>query len=81
MVVTNSPAQKVELRKHDVLVAFDGQMLVDPEQLRKLVQMHAEGDEIKLTYYRRAKRKPSPRSSPKPPGTTRRWRATACFKA
>ena len=35
-----------------MLVELDGQMLVDPEQLRKLVQMHAEGDTIKLTFFR-----------------------------
>jgi hypothetical protein len=38
------------------LVELDGQMLVHPMQLRKLVQMHAEGDTIKVTFYRGGKK-------------------------
>jgi membrane-associated protease RseP (regulator of RpoE activity) len=55
-VATNSPAAGVGLRKNDVLVELDGQMLVDPEQLRKLVQMHAYGDAMKIDYYRASKK-------------------------
>jgi membrane-associated protease RseP (regulator of RpoE activity) len=50
-VSTDSPAAKVELRKNDVLVKFGGQILVDPSQLRKLVQMHPDGDSVKVTFY------------------------------
>ena len=56
LVSSNSPAAAAGLEKNDVLVAVDGQMLVDPVQLRKLVQMHAEGDMIKLEYYRAGKK-------------------------
>ena len=52
LLAEGSPAAKADLRKHDVLVDLDGQMLVDPHQFRKLVRMHAEGDTVKLTYYR-----------------------------
>jgi hypothetical protein len=55
-VATNGPAGKAGLRKHDVLVQFDDQSLVHPAQLRKLVRVHKEGDEIKLTYYRAGKK-------------------------
>ena len=54
-VATNSPAAKAGLRKNDVLVRFDDQELVHPAQLRKLVLMHKEGDEVKLGYYRGGK--------------------------
>src|SRR5262249_12159313 len=37
------------------LVRFDDQELVHPAQLRKLVLMHKEGDEVKLGYYRGGK--------------------------
>ena len=47
-----SPAAQANFRRNDVLVELDGQMLVDPEQFRKLVQMHAAGETIKLTYFR-----------------------------
>ena len=51
-----SPAAKADFRKNDVLDDLDGQMLVHPIQFRKLVQMHAEGDTIKLTFYRGGKK-------------------------
>lgn len=55
-VSTDSPAAKVELKKNDVLVEFEGQMLVDPIQLRKLVQMHPDGDSVKITFFRSGKK-------------------------
>jgi hypothetical protein len=55
-VATNSPAAKAGLQKNDVLVEMEGQKLVLPEQLRKLVQMRKEGDKVVLTYYRGGKK-------------------------
>lgn len=55
-VATNSPASEADLQKNDVLVELDGQMLVDPVQLRKLVQMHANGDTVKIEFYRAGKK-------------------------
>jgi hypothetical protein len=55
-VVPDSPAAKEGLKKNDVLVTFDEQLLVHPAQLRKLVQMHKEGDTIKLGVYRGGKK-------------------------
>lgn len=54
-VATNSPAAKAGLQKNDVLVEFDGQPLVHPLQLRKLVQVRKEGDTVKLMLYRAGK--------------------------
>lgn len=54
-VTPESPAAKAGLEKHDVLVRFDDQRLVHPAQLRKLVQVRKEGDEVKLVYYRTGK--------------------------
>jgi hypothetical protein len=56
MLAAESPAAKADLHKNDVLVELDGQMLVHPMQLRKLVQMHAEGDTVKITFYRGGKK-------------------------
>jgi len=56
MIAQGSPAEKAGFQKNDVLVELDGQMLVLPLQLRKLVQMHAEGDSVKLTFYRGGKK-------------------------
>ncbi|HWD18493.1 MAG TPA: PDZ domain-containing protein [Verrucomicrobiae bacterium] len=56
MVMSNSPAEKANLRKNDVLAEMDGQMLMDPLQLRKLVQIHGEGEAVKVTYYRAGKK-------------------------
>jgi hypothetical protein len=56
MIAADSPAAKAEFHKNDVLVELDGQMLVHPMQLRKLVQMHAEGDTVQLSFYRAGKK-------------------------
>jgi hypothetical protein len=55
-LASGSPAEKADFHKNDVLVELDGQMLVHPLQLRKLVQMHAEGDTVKLIFYRGGKK-------------------------
>lgn len=55
-VTPDSPATKVGLKKNDVLVEFDGQSLVHPAQLRKLVQVRKEGDSVELVFYRAGKK-------------------------
>jgi len=55
-VAPNSPAAKAGLQKFDVLVAMGDQMLVHPQQLRKLVRLKKEGDSIKLDYFRSGKK-------------------------
>jgi hypothetical protein len=56
LLAPGSPAEKADFHKNDVLVDLDGQMLVHPLQLQKLIQMHAEGDAVKLTFYRAGKK-------------------------
>jgi hypothetical protein len=55
-VATNSPAAKAGLQKNDLLVEFEGQPLVHPQQLRKLIQVRKEGDTVKLVFYRTGKK-------------------------
>jgi hypothetical protein len=55
-LAADSPAAKAEFHKNDVLVDLDGQILVHPMQLRKLVQMHDVGDTVKVTYFRGGKK-------------------------
>lgn len=55
-IAPESPAAKAGLEKNDVLVEFDGQSLVHPAQLRKLIQRHKEGDAVQITYYRAGKK-------------------------
>jgi len=55
-VAAESPAAKAGLQKNDVLVKFEGQLLVLPVQLRKLVQMRKVGDTVKLAVYRAGKK-------------------------
>jgi membrane-associated protease RseP (regulator of RpoE activity) len=55
-VSSNSPAALSGLQKNDVLVDLDGQMLVDATQLRKLVQMHAIGDAVTVSYFHAGKK-------------------------
>jgi RNA-splicing ligase RtcB len=55
-IAAGSPAAKADFHKNDVLVQLDGQMLVHPLQLRKLVQMHGEGEAVNVTFYRGGKK-------------------------
>ena len=52
-VLPDSPAAKAGLQKNDVLVRFDDQVLVNPEQLVTLVHTKKPGDAVKLTYFRK----------------------------
>src|SRR2546423_2175277 len=54
-VAAEGPAAKAGVQKNDVLIQFDGQLLVHPSQLRKLVRMHKPGDSVKLEAYRAGK--------------------------
>jgi hypothetical protein len=55
-VTPDSPAAQAGLQRNDVLVELDGQLLVVPAQLRKLVQARKAGDTIKLMFYRAGKK-------------------------
>jgi hypothetical protein len=55
-ITPDSPAAKAGLEKNDVLVEFEGQPLVHPAQLRKLVQVRKEGDKVELAFYRAGKK-------------------------
>jgi hypothetical protein len=55
-VAPDSPAAKAELQKNDVLAELDGQLLVVPAQLRKLIQVHKQGDTVELVFYRAGKK-------------------------
>ena len=55
-VAPDSPAARAAIQKYDVIEEIGDQMLVDPTQLRKLVQMQKDGDTIKLTLYRSGKK-------------------------
>jgi hypothetical protein len=50
------PAAKAGLRKHDLLVEFEGQPLSHPAQLRRLVQSRKAGDAARLTFFRAGKK-------------------------
>ena len=55
-VAPDSPAAKAGLQKNDVLAKLDGQLLVVPAQLRKLIQVHKQGDTVELVFYRAGKK-------------------------
>jgi hypothetical protein len=55
-VAAGSPAEKAEFHKNDVLAELDGQLLMAPIQFRKLVEMHAPGDTVNVTFYRAGKK-------------------------
>ena len=53
-IMPDSPAAAV-LKRHDVLVKLDDQLLIEQRQLSVLIRNHKEGDEITLTYIRGGK--------------------------
>jgi hypothetical protein len=52
-VAPNSPAAAAGLQENDVLGKLDDQILITPRQLAVLIANHKEGDEVKLTYFRK----------------------------
>jgi len=54
-VAEDSPAAKAGLQKNDVLLELEGQTLVVPAQLRKLIQARKEGDKVMLKLLRAGK--------------------------
>lgn len=54
-VTPDSPAAKAGLLKHDILIRFNDQLLMEPRQLSKLVQARKPGDRVKMTYLRKGK--------------------------
>jgi hypothetical protein len=55
-VAKDSPAAKAGIQKNDVLVDLEGQWLLSPGQLRKLVRMQKEGDSVNLNLFRGGKK-------------------------
>ena len=56
-VAPESPAAKAGIVEHDILLRFDDQILMQPDQLRALVKAHKPGDSVKLTYLRKGEQK------------------------
>ncbi len=48
-IVKGSPAEKAGVRKDDILLKFDDQLLASQDQLRKLTRSRKSGDKVKLT--------------------------------
>ena len=54
-VAKGSPAEKAGLKVNDILTQIDDQLIVNSEQLQTLIKTKNPGDEVALTYYRKAK--------------------------
>jgi hypothetical protein len=48
-VLTDSPADKAGIRKDDILLRFDDQLLATKEQLRKLTRSRKSGDKVRFS--------------------------------
>ena len=55
-VESNSPAEKGGVQKFDLLMQFNDQVLINPEQLKCLVRSKKPGEEVVLTILRKGKR-------------------------
>jgi hypothetical protein len=54
-VAEGSPAEYAGLQLHDILLKFDDQFLVNPEQLKTLVRMRNPGERVNLSILRQSK--------------------------
>jgi hypothetical protein len=54
-VAEGSPAEDAGLQLHDILLKFDEQILVNPEQLKTLVRMHNPSERVNLSILRQSK--------------------------
>ena len=52
-VVPNSPAASAGVQQNDILKMLNDQILMEPTQLRKLLQTFSEGTEVTLTILRK----------------------------
>jgi hypothetical protein len=52
-VVPNSPAASVGIQQNDILKMLNDQILIEPSQLRKLLQTFSEGTDVTLTILRK----------------------------
>jgi serine protease Do len=53
-VVPNGPAAAAGIQQNDILKMLNDQILIEPSQLRKLLQTFSEGTEVTLTILRKA---------------------------
>src|SRR5438477_1025110 len=54
-VESNSPAASAGVQQNDILKMLNDQILIEPSQLRKLLQTFPEGTEVTLTILRKGK--------------------------
>src|SRR6184192_4430203 len=52
-VVPNSPAASAGIQQNDILKMLNDQILIEPSQLRRLLQTFPEGTEVTLTVLRK----------------------------
>ena len=53
-VVPNSPAASVGIQQNDILKMLNDQILIEPSQLRKLLQTFSDGTDVTLTILRKS---------------------------
>jgi hypothetical protein len=53
-VLPDSPAERAGVKQYDVIAKLDDQLLTNPEQLRVLVRMKKQSDDVKLSLIRQA---------------------------
>jgi len=54
-VAQGSPAENAGLKLYDILLKLDDQLLINPDQLKTLVQMRNPGERISLSVLRQSK--------------------------
>jgi serine protease Do len=72
-VVPDSPAATAGVQQNDILKMLNDQILIEPGQLRKLLQTFSDGTEVTLTILRRGQEQKIPVKLAKKEMPQRRW--------
>ena len=81
-VMPNSPAATAGIQQNDILKMLNDQILIEPSQLRKLLQTFSDGTDVTLTVLRKGQeqkvnvkltKKERPQRHSRPPGDKHDW--------
>ncbi len=56
-VRTNSPAERAELKRLDIIVSADGEPITEPRDLQRVVRRHRHGDSVPVSFIRGGKQR------------------------
>ena len=53
----NSPAERAELKRMDIILAADDEVVTEPRDLQRIVRRHLAGEKVTVTFLRGGKQR------------------------